>query len=39
MITEERAKAIGIRDYLMKPVVKREITRAIRRVLDEGKEK
>jgi len=39
MITEERAKAIGIRDYLMKPVVKSEITRAIRRVLDEGKEK
>jgi DNA-binding NarL/FixJ family response regulator len=39
MIDEKRAKAIGIRGYLMKPFVKDEIARAIRKVLDEGKEK
>lgn len=39
MIDEKRAKAIGIREYVMKPVVKDEIARAIRKVLDEGKGK
>jgi CheY-like chemotaxis protein len=39
MIDEKRAKAIGIREYVMKPIVKDEIARAIRKVLDEGKEK
>jgi CheY-like chemotaxis protein len=36
MIDEGRAKAIGIRAYIMKPVVTEEIARTIRKVLDEG---
>ena len=39
VITEEKAKSIGIREYVMKPVVKTEIARTIRRVLDQEKEK
>ena len=34
MIDEKRAKAIGIREYVMKPIVRHEIARTIRRVLD-----
>jgi len=30
---------VGIREYVMKPIVKEEIARIIRKVLDEGKEK
>jgi CheY-like chemotaxis protein len=39
VIAEEKAKAIGIREYLMKPVVQSEIAKSIRRVLDQGKKK
>jgi hypothetical protein len=35
VITEEKAKAIGIREYVMKPVVKSQIANTIRQVLDE----
>jgi len=35
-INPERAKAIGIREFIPKPLVRREIARTIRRVLDEG---
>jgi two-component system cell cycle sensor histidine kinase/response regulator CckA len=33
-ITEERAKAMGIREFLMKPLVMRHLTKAVRKVLD-----
>ncbi len=33
-MTEERAKSIGIRDFIVKPIRKSEIAAAIRRVLD-----
>ncbi|QTA87233.1 ATP-binding response regulator [Desulfonema magnum] len=37
IITEEKAKAIGIDEYVMKPMLKSEIARAIRRTLgDKG---
>ena len=35
VITEEKARALGIREYVMKPVVKSQIANTIRRVLDE----
>ena len=38
-ITEESAKTIGIRQYVMKPVVRGELARAIRRVLDQEEER
>ncbi|MBW2663801.1 MAG: response regulator, partial [Deltaproteobacteria bacterium] len=34
-----KAKALGIREFLMKPIVRDQIARTIRKVLDEGKEK
>ncbi|MDM8549293.1 response regulator [Desulfobacterales bacterium HSG2] len=34
-ITEEKAKAMGIREYAMKPVPKDKLARMIRRILDE----
>ncbi len=34
-INEERARELGVRGYLMKPVVKREMAEMIRKVLDE----
>ena len=34
MIDEERAKALGIRAFVMKPVMKMEMARTIRSVLD-----
>ena len=34
LLSEEKAKAIGIREYISKPVVKSEISKAIRNVLD-----
>jgi CheY-like chemotaxis protein len=33
-ITQERVKAIGIKDFIMKPMIKNHIAPAIRRVLD-----
>jgi len=36
VITEVQAKAIGIREFIMKPIVMREIGEAIRRVLDQA---
>ncbi|MDP3028951.1 MAG: PAS domain S-box protein, partial [Deltaproteobacteria bacterium] len=35
LITEEKAKAMGIRELLMKPVVRAEMARIIRHVLDQ----
>ena len=35
MINENKAKALGIREFVMKPVVRDEIARIIRKVLDE----
>lgn len=37
MVTEENAKAAGIKEFLMKPLVTNDIANAIRRVLDVGK--
>ncbi len=34
-ITEEKAKAFGIRAFVMKPLLKRDMAKTIRRVLDE----
>jgi len=34
-----KAKALGIREFLMKPIVRDQIARTIRKVLDEEKEK
>jgi CheY-like chemotaxis protein len=39
VISEEEAKAIGIRDYVMKPVVQTQIANRIRQVLNQEKEK
>jgi PAS domain S-box-containing protein len=38
VVSAEKAKAAGIREFVMKPVAKRDIARAIRRVLDARKE-
>jgi PAS domain S-box-containing protein len=37
LIDEEKAKQLGIDAYVMKPIVKREIAKTIRKVLDEAK--
>jgi len=39
MIDEDKAKALGIHAYIMKPIVTEEIARIIRKVLDEGQGK
>ena len=39
MIDEDKAKAVGIREYVMKPIVIEEIAKTIRKVLDERQEK
>jgi len=36
LITAEQAKELGIRDYIIKPVIKREFAKVIRKVLDDG---
>jgi FixJ family two-component response regulator len=36
-ITEVQAKAIGIKDFTMKPLVKNEVTALVRKVLDDHK--
>ncbi|MGZ3608273.1 MAG: ATP-binding protein, partial [Syntrophales bacterium] len=33
-MTQEKARAIGVKDFIMKPIVQRQIAEAIRRVLD-----
>jgi len=33
-INAEKAKAIGIREFVMKPIIARELTGALRRMLD-----
>ena len=35
LISEDKAKAMDIREFIMKPVIKREIAHAVRRVLDQ----
>jgi FixJ family two-component response regulator len=35
IITKEKAKAIGIREFIMKPIVVQEVGGVIRRVLDQ----
>jgi len=37
VIPEEKARAMGFQDYVMKPIVKSEMARIIRRVLDQEK--
>jgi DNA-binding NtrC family response regulator len=37
IISQGRAKAVGIREYVMKPVLKGEMANAIRRVIDQEK--
>jgi DNA-binding NtrC family response regulator len=37
LITEEKAKAIGIQEFLMKPLVMEDLALVIRRVLDREK--
>lgn len=39
IIDEDKAKAMGIRAYVTKPIVIKEMAKIIRKVLDEGKEK
>ncbi|MBW1861664.1 MAG: PAS domain S-box protein [Deltaproteobacteria bacterium] len=39
VITEEEARAMGIRKYVMKPVVRSELARAIRQLLDQEEER
>ncbi len=34
IITEEKAKAIGIKEFVFKPLVKKDIAKLIRKVLD-----
>ena len=34
VITEEKAKAMGIREFVMKPIVTRDMAKTIRNVLD-----
>ena len=36
LIDEARAKAIGIRQYVMKPILKKEMAEAIRKVLEKS---
>ena len=36
LISEEKAKAMGIREYMIKPLVMSELARTLRRVLDEA---
>jgi len=36
IITAEKAKALGIREFLLKPLITRDVARAIRQVLDGG---
>jgi PleD family two-component response regulator len=38
MISEEKAKEFGIKEFIMKPIGKREMAMTIRSVLDQGKE-
>jgi PAS domain S-box-containing protein len=38
LMDEKKAKAIGIREHVMKPIVRDKIAGTIRKVLDEGKE-
>ena len=35
-ITEERAKKLGIREFMLKPLIRKDWAKTIRRVLDEG---
>jgi hypothetical protein len=36
MIDEQKAQSMGIRAFISKPILKREIAEAIRKVLDEN---
>jgi FixJ family two-component response regulator len=38
VISEKKAKSVGIRGYVMKPVVQTQIANTIRQVLDQEKE-
>lgn len=37
-INKERAKAIGIKGFLMKPIVRSEMAQMVRKILDEAKD-
>jgi len=36
MVSAEKAKSAGVKEFIMKPIVKKEIAETIRRVLDHG---
>jgi len=36
LLNKEHAKAVGIREYILKPVIKKDIAKIIRKVLDGG---
>lgn len=38
LLTEEKAKTLGIRAYIMKPIIKHDLAKTIRNVLDQPKE-
>ena len=38
-ISEEKAKALGIREFVMKPLIMKDLAKAIRRALDSRKKK
>jgi FixJ family two-component response regulator len=38
-VSPEKAKAAGIREFVMKPFTKREIAKTVRRVLDAEKKR
>jgi CheY-like chemotaxis protein len=37
LVTEEKAKSVGISEFIMKPVVKKDLAKAVRKVLDKNK--
>ena len=37
IMNEEKAKAIGVREFVMKPLIKSKISKTVRQVLDTGK--
>ena len=36
VITEEQARSLGIREFVLKPISKKEMAQTIRKVLDEA---
>ena len=36
LVSKEKAEALGIKDFLLKPVLRKELSNAIRRIFDEN---